>query len=288
MTQTFGFDKSADEAVRIWNYNAGKWPFVGSPWRPSDGDIAIYRKSLEARYIQSAAVFGATPEIRDFLAKLKLASKPTIVDSSADMLSSMSKLLKIASPINETCVKADWCEAPLPAELFDVVIGDMIWWVVSVEKQERLSATIKRILRPNGLFVSRFRIRDEGKVLDDPKRIITGYLDQFRLGRRDEQSLRDEMMSKVYDSTVDAANKRIDREKTRQILTEMIDESIDGKIRAFLETTRERLLGSNWTSQTKEEILGPLKQHFKLETEGHAEDYESGTYPIFAFRKIRI
>ena len=124
------------EALEIWARGARKWPSTTSPWRPSPGDIAIYRRLLSEKAAGGRVVIlGTTPELRDLLAELGAA--PLLVDMSPDMYRTTSSLLCKADPSQETWIEADWCEARLPENSFDLVIGDMIWWGVSVAMAAR-------------------------------------------------------------------------------------------------------------------------------------------------------
>lgn len=64
------------------------------------------------------------------------------------------------------------------------------------------------------------------------------------------------------------------------------DRTSDPARRAFLDVALDRLVGADWTSQTREEIVGPLLERFSLADEDRAGDYESSSYPILALRAL--
>lgn len=150
-TAILGFQQPRQSAHEIWTENARKWPFIGPPWRPSPGDIAVYRRLIGARLPGRSLLLGATPELRDLLAEhAGTMPKPLIVDMSRVMLEAMSELTRRARPENEAWLVCDWCEANLPERAFDVILADMIWWTVSVPAQAVLRDSIFRRLAPGG------------------------------------------------------------------------------------------------------------------------------------------
>ena len=86
---------------KFWTKVAQEWKKLKPPERPSKKEIAIYEKHLQEilwarkkRKIK-AIIFGATPEIRDLLAKHKIFDV-TIVDINPNMVRAMQELLKIS------------------------------------------------------------------------------------------------------------------------------------------------------------------------------------------------
>jgi SAM-dependent methyltransferase len=289
-TAILGFDQSKASAHEIWRENAGKWPFIGPPWRPSPGDVAIYRRFARPRLPGRTLLLGSTPELRDLLAEYAGAMpKPLIVDMSLPMLQSTSALACRAQPAHEEWLVADWCEADLPEHAFDVVLADMVWWTVSVPTQAALRRRIDRLLAPGGIFVSRFRCREPARAGDDPRAITAGFLARLGTGVEDEQRLRDAWLSHLYDITADVAGRRMNRKRARALIEAMRDDARDPGQRAFFETSLSRLIGADWTAQTREEILGPLLESFVLLDEACADDYEASAYPIIALAsKARV
>lgn len=278
-----GFDRSKTSALDIWRENARKWPFIGPPWRPSPGDLAIYRRRVGARLPGRALLLGATPELRDLLAEHAGAMpKPVIVDMSRDMLLAMSALTRRARPDDETWLVCDWCEAALPEQGFDVILADMVWWTVSVETQTALRDRIARLLAPGGVFVSRFRLREPQRSGDDPQAATGRFLARLDAGGEDEQRIRDAWLSYLYDVTTDVAAMRLDRERVRTLISAMRDEAREPARRRFFDAALSCLVGADWTAQTREEVLAPLLKVFVLLDEAHASDYESAFHPILS------
>jgi len=278
-----GFDQTEASAQAIWRENTGKWPLIGPPWRPSPGDIAIYRRLVGSRLPGRALLLGATPELRDLLASHAGAMpKPVVVDMSRPMLEAMTALTRVARPEDEAWLVSNWGEADLPEQAFDVILADMIWWTVSVPMQAALRDRIVQLLAPGGMLISRFRFRSARREQDDPYKVTADYLERLDAGVEDEQRLRDAWLSHLYDITADAGGRRMNRGRVRALIESMRDRARDQARRAFFDTSLSRLIGADWTSQTRDEIVGPLLQRFALLDEGHANDYEASAYPILA------
>lgn len=289
MTSTLGFDAPPAQAQAIWETNALKWPHIGPPWRPSPGDIALYRRFARDRLPGRTLILGATPELRDLLAEHGPApQRPVIVDQSLPMLNAMTSLARTARRGHESWQVTDWCSADLPPASFDLVLADMIWWTLGVDRQSALRDRIAELLAPDGRFVSRFRCRDPKLPGTNPVDVIDEHLARLERNGADEQALRDAMLSRLYDITVDVPGKRMSRARTHAMIAARRDEERDDAKRAFLDTTLARLIGADWTSQTREEIIPVLLERFDLVAEARAEDYESAQYPVIALRRRSI
>lgn len=286
MNRTLGFDASAGEAQAVWAANAAKWPHIGPPWRPSPGDIGLYRRFAAAMLPGRTLVLGATPELRDMLARHASAMPhPVIVDRSLPMLNAMTALAQLAHPGRERWHVADWCDEAIGRAEFDLVLADMVWWTLPVTGQAALRDRVASLLVPGGLFVSRFRFRDPRRTGDDPQAVIAHYLGRLAAGQGDEQALRDAMLSHLYDVTVDVEGRRMNRERTRALIVSRRDTETDETRRRFLDVTLARLIGANWTSQTRDEVLPALLERFELADEAFAADYDAAAYPVIALRR---
>jgi SAM-dependent methyltransferase len=286
VNRTDGFDGSPADAEAIWATNAAKWPHIGPPWRPSMGDIAHYRRLAAPALPGRALVLGATPELRDLLAEhAGRMPRPVVVDRSLPMLQAMTSLMHRARAGQECWRLADWRSLELEPASFDLVLADMVWWTVSVADQAALRDRIARLLVPDGIFVSRFRFRDPALAGRNPGAVFDRYLAQLDAASDREQQVRDAMLSELYDVTVDAARRRMDRERARACIAARRDVATDARHRSFLEVTLTRLIGADWTSQTRDEILPGLLERFAPIAEAHASDYDAGRYPVIALRK---
>ncbi|OGZ96713.1 MAG: hypothetical protein A3I44_00370 [Candidatus Sungbacteria bacterium RIFCSPLOWO2_02_FULL_51_17] len=283
MNKCLGFNGTTDAILAIWEQNAKKWPGTGSPWRPSSGDIRVYKELSGVKLPGAVLILGATPEIRDMVAAYDRPA--TIVDISSTMYDRMSLLLKKASPARERFIRADWSSMPFQSETFDLVVGDMVWWVLSVETQRAVRDALWSCLKPDGLFVARFRVSDRSRIGESYRDILTSHLNRLSQDPSCEHAIRGEMLSCLYDHTADAGLLRLNRERARDILLEAAESREYEGHRLFLRDAATRLIGADWTSQTKEEVLASFDGRFSVLTEAFADDYESSWYPVFACQK---
>ena len=283
MKDILGFNGTKEETLKIWGKNAERWFLAGSPWRPSADDIAIYKKLAGRKIAGKVLILGSTPELRDFAAEEGNFS--TLIDISEAMLRKMLSLTKVAKAENERWITSDWERASLPENHFDLVLGDMVWWVISVPNQTILIDKIAKILKSDGLFVSRFRVRDSKRAGENFLATVKNYLIRLSKEPRKEQLIRDEMVSRLHDITADVANCRINRGKTKNLILEVAANTNNLQHKKFLEESSLNLLSADWTSQTRKEILSIIKNKFIIKDELSAEDYNAKFYPIIKLAK---
>ena len=147
---------AADRALRPEEYSFWHlWRNLSFPHRPTHREVSIYRDFIGegAREEANVLILGATPELRDCAAELRI--RPMLVDRSYDMLSGMLRFAEKAIPANESWVKADWLTVPLPERHFDVVVGDLSLRQLAPERQGALLRRIAQLLRPGGKLVLR-------------------------------------------------------------------------------------------------------------------------------------
>jgi len=283
MEDILGFNGTKEGTLKIWQINAERWFSVGSPWRPSVGDMAVYRKLAGNKITGKVLILGSTPELRDLVAKE--GNSPTLMDMSETMLKKMLSLAKLAKAKNEQWITSGWEKASLPKNHFDLIFGDMVWWVLSVPNQKILAEKIARVLKPDGFFISRFRIRDPKRAGENFFTIVEKYLARLDNESRKKQLIRDEMVSRLHDITTDVGKYRINRKKTKALLLEIADKTNDSRNKEFLEEASFNLLSADWTSQTKEEIMAILNNKFFLKKKLSAKDYNAEFYPIMKLAK---
>ena len=83
--------------VKPWKKISENWELLSPPARPSKKNILDYEElllpAIQGVRNPKILVLGATPEIRDFLSKLKNV-EVTICDINIEMILAMTKLLK--------------------------------------------------------------------------------------------------------------------------------------------------------------------------------------------------
>lgn len=141
-----------------WQRFAKNWQRLTSPARPSQREIKIYEnfaKSFLMKKNVKVLILGATPEIRDMLAKYKNI-QVVLVDINLDMALAMTSLMrqkKVAE--KEIWLRANWLSAPLPQKYFDVIFGDFVLGNVPFKLQAQFLNNIKSWLKSGGYFITR-------------------------------------------------------------------------------------------------------------------------------------
>src|SRR3989344_1470559 len=134
-----------------WEKRSSIWNKIAHPLRPSRGDLKIYELLASEKLSANILLLGATPELRDLGAKKN--GHITVVDLNGAVIHKMSKFLKIANSQRETWVESDWRNINFKEGSFDLVIGDLILWLLSLADQKILIKNIHRALSPEGLFI---------------------------------------------------------------------------------------------------------------------------------------
>jgi len=134
----------------MWNH------YFTTPSRISPQEVKKYKQWLKTinkgKKPLKGLVLGATPELRDALSDFGYLVYS--VDINLDMFLAMDELLKNKNP-NEVLIKANWLDNPLANNYFDVVVGDAILPNIPWNKRLDLLKEVKRLLRPNGVFLTR-------------------------------------------------------------------------------------------------------------------------------------
>ncbi len=133
-----------------WRGFAEKWRALNPPYKPSRERIDIYHYLIK-KYVKGnkALVLGATPEIRDLLAKLKF--KVTLLDISLPMVRAMTFLKKTRN--KEKIVIGNWLKARFN-EKYDLVIGDSVINNLLPGQYTKFFKQVQRFLKNDGIFIS--------------------------------------------------------------------------------------------------------------------------------------
>ena len=139
-----------------WKQIADMWDtYFTPPSRVSQDEAKKYEEWLKEikKGEMKALVLGVTPEIRESLTKL--GYETTCIDINKEMILAMDSVLKTKDP-DEVIVNEDWLNNSLEDNAFDVAIGDCVLSNVKWEERDKLLAEVKRVLKPNGIFIMRF------------------------------------------------------------------------------------------------------------------------------------
>lgn len=142
-----------------WKQIADMWrTYFTPPSRVSQDEAKKYEEWLREikkgrRGRMKALVLGVTPEIREALTEL--GYETTCIDINKEMILAMDSILKIKDP-NEVIINEDWLNNSLEDNAFDVIIGDCVLSNVKWEERDKLLAEVGRVLKPDGIFITRF------------------------------------------------------------------------------------------------------------------------------------
>lgn len=141
------------------------WRRYGPPARPTEGDIRIFERHARRAVRDKtgwALVLGATPELRDLLAKMSF--RVTAVDNGLRMLLAMTTLLTQVAE-RENLVVGEWLTLPFGDDLFDLIIGDRSFNMLPVSRLDSLMVELWRVLRPEGLLSTSLYVHAIGRPL---------------------------------------------------------------------------------------------------------------------------
>jgi len=141
-----------------WKRFADNWQRMTRPGRPSGREIEIYEDFGRPILKQKSAkilILGATPELRDMLAKYK-NEQVVLVDINMEMIVAMTSLMKKKQAAEkEIWIKSDWIGAPLPENYFDAIFADCVIHNVAQKSRSKFLNNIKNWLKPGGHFITR-------------------------------------------------------------------------------------------------------------------------------------
>jgi len=133
-----------------WRIFAKKWRALKPPYKPSRERIDLYR-CLIKKYVKGnkVLILGATPEIRDLLAKLKF--KVTLLDISLPMVRAMNSLKKTRN--KEKIVIGNWLKTKFN-EKYDLVIGDSVINNLLPSQYTKFFKQVQKFLKNDGIFIA--------------------------------------------------------------------------------------------------------------------------------------
>lgn len=167
----------------FWKSGAELWPLFGPPLRPSDEDGAMLEDLLLDWSSRHGAprmlVLGVTPEVH------ALAQRHNWPLEAVDRVPEMFDSVWPGERADTLC--ADWTDIPLDPASRDVVVLDGgLQMLAYPQDQERLACEMRRILRPDGLFIGRMfappaRAESPDEVMADLRRGKIPRVDALKL-----------------------------------------------------------------------------------------------------------
>lgn len=153
-----------------WQELASRWKRLQPPWKPSSERIKIYRELLN-KYApgRKTLVLGATPEIRDLLARMKF--EVTILDFSPIMVKAMTSLRRIRS--KERVVIGDWSTTDISSK-YDLIIGDSAVCNLLPQQYHAFFQRVNKFLKNDGILICQNPVLSKSlkKIKISPQEII--------------------------------------------------------------------------------------------------------------------
>lgn len=146
-------DMPKNKILKSWKKIAKIWKNIKPTYKPSKTEVLLFEKFL--KIIQKnddfkVLILGATPEIRDMLAKNKLSV--TILDANPTMVKAMNQLVKTRNK-NEKIVIGNWLKMPFRDNMFNLIISDHPTSSLNLSQVKTLFSEIHRVLKPNEHFI---------------------------------------------------------------------------------------------------------------------------------------
>jgi ubiquinone/menaquinone biosynthesis C-methylase UbiE len=128
-----------------------------APGKPTEQERKIFFKffkdclKLCKTEKPKALVLGATPSVRDELAKLDV--DVTLLDLNPVMVKAMNKL--VTHNKQEKYVKGSWLDIPFKEGTFDIVAGDLVVGNIDLKNNDKFVKEVSRVLKPHGFWIHR-------------------------------------------------------------------------------------------------------------------------------------
>ena len=191
---------------QIWNKLAKKWAVGISPSRPSQEEIAIYENYLQKAILKcnsqmKALILGATPELRDLLAKHRINA--TLVEINPNMARAMDELLEYSDG-KEKVVIANWLNIPIQSNQFDLILCDQGLFHIFFEEWDNFFLEIRRLLKSSGHIIKGIFTIEKSEALNAQEVVrainnkIISREDKYYYAHRILAGLRDRDGRKYY------------------------------------------------------------------------------------------
>lgn len=267
----------------------GAWGNISFPNRPTEKELEIYRAFMAGipGEISKILILGATPELRDLAAKMKMQT--FVCDFSPLMPYGMMKFLRFAKTQEEIWIKANWLDMPFADNFFDIIVGDLSLRHINPETQERFLNKISHILKPEGRLVMRTHVINPTYQKRSYRDILDETMALFYTKKKYE--VMGVLLSRLFDSST--KDKKINLEEIRFAVKKYISiYKMPFSYRLFLHEFIEKRIKHyylNPTSQSKEEVEELLNKFFRILGREHDDTYpESEFYPIYKLEKHAI
>lgn len=211
----------------VWNAYSIGWAKDIAPGRPSTYEIDIYEDYVRkivgrSKNKTKALVLGATPELRDMLAKYKI--DVTLADINPNMFAAMDQLLEYSDG-REKRILSSWLDIPLKDNLFDMILCDQGIHHIPFEKWDDFFQEQARLLKKGGHLIKGIVTVEQNEVLDvketvaDFKKHGFSREDKYYYNYRCFPGLKD-IEGKLYFKHLQDLNIELKKFKDKKVITE--------------------------------------------------------------------
>lgn len=260
-----------------WKQIADEWKtYFTPPSRVSAQETEKYqewlRKLKEGKAPLRGLVLGVTPELRDALTEFEYQA--CSMDINVEMYLAMNELVEKRNP-NEVFVRANWLDNPLAN----------VPWV----EREHLPSEVQRLLKPNGVFLTRaFCVPKEKSFAT-----IDEVLEHFAKKEFSMQSAL-EMALELLILTYEPEQHMGSFTKAKELLEDYHSRKGSKFENENLQKIHDivwgywlkKLLGKTWIFAYRDEEEQQYEKYFKLEEVFEASDHDYGNItPMYILRK---
>ena len=241
--------------------------------------------------VVSVLVLGCTPVLRNYL-KSK-GYKVIAVDITREMINITRPL--VADDGEELMIQGDWLYLPLPNNSVDAVVGDKVLGNVMPEGWPQLFAEIGRVLRMNGVFLTRATPHGKFFLQPPPHRSFVDLLTKWTVLYKAGMKL-DNASSGLWEDLMDISTEKVTLSLGTQQLSRAIPDTQEECINAAGNDWYAYILVSDfiqkywvsryarWSAYALYSIQTVASHHFHFKDSYEASDYHEGDrQPIFHF-----
>jgi ubiquinone/menaquinone biosynthesis C-methylase UbiE len=278
-----------EQRINPWKYQADRYKnLYDAPGKPTSEEKKNFYKFIKDAVKKNkdvkALVLGATPAIRDELAKFDIET--TLLDINEDMANAMNLLINHKK--KEKFVKGNWIKMPFDNNTFDIVMGDLVLGNIESKYKNDFVKEISRILKPRGQLITRifsvpknFKKKSIEKIcikfskMKDDNKIKTGFF-AYLLYQHFDPITGDIPLSKIKK---DLSNYL---QKGKYIYKE------DIRIEKLMNRTYEMWNPFKivWHTGYKKDIFSYISKQFNIIDEIYAKDHYFGKeFPIIVCKK---
>ncbi|TKJ17811.1 hypothetical protein CEE44_04770 [Candidatus Woesearchaeota archaeon B3_Woes] len=262
-----------------WKEYANRYEkFYWEPGKPTKQEKKIFYKfikeALKKRKKTRALILGATPSIRDELAKFNV--EVTLIDINKNMINEMSKLTTHKK--KEIIVKGNWINTKFPDNHFDIVMGDLVLGNLDAKHQPKFLKEVKRILKQEGYWIHRMFFFPPNWKFESTEQVLK----KFSKMKHNYDRSTELLVYLVYNTY---------NKKTHEVYTREIKKTLkkywkkdkyiypnDPKVEELMNEmyTMYKPLKKTWYTGTKKEVFSRISKFFKIIKEDFAKDHYFG------------